>query len=98
MKIRQFFTDVLGANLRNSRWSWGAVDPIANRVFLRVWDHSIERVEDGERVLVARDKPRRRSAGFKERNDHLARIQAGAIGFGIVCTAVDPQTTETITI
>ena len=37
MKIHSFYTDVLGANLKNVRWSWGAVDPITNRIFLRVW-------------------------------------------------------------
>jgi putative restriction endonuclease len=42
MKISEFFTDTLGANLRNKRWSWGAVDPMTNRVFLRVWQDNIE--------------------------------------------------------
>jgi hypothetical protein len=41
MKISEFLTAILGANLRNKRWFWGAVDPITNRVFLRVWKDGI---------------------------------------------------------
>ena len=92
--INRFFTDVLGANLRNPRWSWGAVDPITNRVFLRVWQDDIELLEDGERVGVASDEPRRDSNGFAERHAHLALMRNGAEGFGIICTAVDPNTDE----
>jgi putative restriction endonuclease len=92
MSIDHFFTDTLRANLRNARWSWGAFDPKTNRVFLRVWEHEIETVPDGERILVALDKPRRNSDGFPERHDHLDWIQKGAEGFGVVCTAADPDT------
>ena len=94
MNINRFFIDILGANLRNARWSWGAVDPITNRVFLRVWQDNIETRQDGERVLVALDEPTRNSNGFKERHAHVAQIQNGAEGFGIVCTAADPDTKE----
>jgi putative restriction endonuclease len=94
MKINQFFNETLGGNLRNPRWSWGAVDPMTNRVFLRAWEDLIDRAEDGERILVARDKPLRRSNGFPERRDHIAQIQNGATAFGVLCTAVDPDTTE----
>lgn len=94
MKINQFFTETLGANLRSPRWSWGAVDPISNRVFLRVWEDNIDRAKDGERILVARDKPRRPSNGFAERHRHIAQMQNRATAFGVLCTAVDPDTTE----
>jgi putative restriction endonuclease len=94
MNIHTFYTEMLGANLRNVRWSWGAVDPITDRVFLRVWKDQIEPMNGRERVVVALDQPRRRSNGFPERNAHLDQIVGGAEGFGVVCTAVDPYTTE----
>jgi len=67
-------------------------------VFLRVWEDQIESVQSGERILVTRDKPRLDSssykAGFNERARHLDRIQNGAAGFGVICTAVDSETTN----
>lgn len=97
MKINRFFTDILRANLRNPR-SRGATDELTNRVFLRVWKHGIESVQDGERVHVADDEPRLDSSGYKanfnERHKHLALIRNGAAGFGVVCTAVDSETTN----
>ena len=96
MKINQFFTDTLGANLRNPRWSWGAVDPMTNRVYLRVWEDDIESTEDGARVLVVGDEWRRRSQsnGLQERDKHIAQIRKGARGFGVLCVAVGPRPTE----
>ena len=74
MKINQFFTETLGANCRNKRWSWGAVDPAVNRVFLRVWKDQIVPDGDGERVRVALDMPTRKSSGFAERKAHVMLI------------------------
>lgn len=94
MNLNRFFTDTLGAQLKNSRWSWGAIDPLNNRVYLRVWQDAMQETATGERIQIARDKPRRRSNGFAERRAHVALIRAGAEGFGVVCTAVDPDTTD----
>ncbi len=67
-------------------------------MFLRVWEDQIETVQSGERIHVADDEPRLDSsshkAGFNERHRHLERIQNGAAGFGVVCTAIDPNTME----
>lgn len=92
MNINAFYTDVLGANLRNVRWSWGSYDPITNRVFLRVWDDEIRHAEGRDRVLVLRDHPTRSSPGYSERRNHIELIRNGAAGFGVLCTAVDPLT------
>jgi hypothetical protein len=96
MNINRFFTEVLGANLRNTRWSWGAVDPMANRVYLRVWADDIRDTDGDKWVQVGSRTPRRQtarsSAGFKERHRHLELIRRGAEGFGVVCTAQDPDT------
>ncbi len=86
MKISEFYQNILGANLTNSRWSWGAVDPVANRVYLRVWEDLIENVEDGQRVIVLNDAPQT-SRGRPERERHLEAIRNGAEGFGVVCVA-----------
>jgi hypothetical protein len=94
MKISEFFTDTLGANLRNMRWSWGAVDPMTNRVFLRVWQDSIETQKDRIHLLFEGNQEGRASPGYLERRKHLNLIQQGAEGFGVVCTAVDPDVRE----
>ena len=92
--ISQFYEQVLGAHLSNNRWSWGAVDRETNRIYLRVWRDEIEPYERGERVLAQRDAPRRKSSGYGERQRHLKLLEAGAEGYGIVCTADDPETRE----
>lgn len=94
MSISRFFAETLGARLRNPRFSWGAVDPRTNRVFLRVWEDEIQTVDGAERVLVARNVPRRKSAGYPERLRQIEMINGGASGYGVVCTAKDPTTTE----
>ena len=91
MKINRFFTDVLGVNFRNVRWSWGATDDITNRVFLRVWEYHIECVADGERVRVRHERLRKNPHGYNERCKHLNLIRQGAIGFGVVCTPKDTE-------
>ncbi|MEK6259081.1 MAG: HNH endonuclease [Planctomycetota bacterium] len=94
MNINRFFTDTLGAELKNPRWSWGATDVLNHRVFLRVWQDGIRDTKAGQQVRIAHDEPRRESNGFTERHAHIDLIRAGAEGFGVVCTAVDPDTTE----
>ena len=90
MKITRFYTEVLGANLKNQQWSWGAFDPMANRVFLRVWADQVQPIGGHQAVEVLRDVPTRKSNGYGERKKHLAQIESGAEGFGVVCRAVDP--------
>src|SRR5262245_30241682 len=94
MSIGHFFQDTLGANLKNARWSWGALNPLTNRVFLRVWQDEIQSSADGERVLVLRKVPRRKSNGYSERVNQLVLIRNGAEGIGVVCKAVDPKTSD----
>jgi hypothetical protein len=77
MKINCFFTDTLGAQLKNSRWSWGATDPLNHRVYLRVWRNDIQETASGERIRIARDKSSRLSNGFAERHRHVDLIRDG---------------------
>lgn len=90
MSIARFFEGVLGAKLRNVRWSWGATDP-TGRVFLRVWDDQVVNDEQGRYILVARNPTPSSKPGSRERHEHIAALRAGAEGFGVVCHAVDPQ-------
>lgn len=86
-----FFRDVLGAELRNERWSWGAQNPQTGQVFLKVWADQRETTDGVDRIRVLR--PRREShesAGYNEQVAHLAAISSGAPGYGVVCTAKEP--------
>lgn len=91
MKQTKFF-ELLGAPLRNSRWSWGAVRPKDGAVFLREWrDHIFD--HEGERFIQvwwsSRGVPPARDLGARERLEHLDRIRAGAPGYIVVVVAKD---------
>jgi len=92
MTINQFFTDTLGAQLKNSRWSWGSIDPLHYRVFLRVWDDGFRIINGVDCVLVGFGVQGRNSNGFAERHQQLQLIRDGAKGYGVVCVAVDSET------
>ena len=96
MPISAFFERVLGAAFKNNRWSWGALDPDTNRVFLRVWDDDIDRDDRGDRVVVLRGDWRRSSSGLKERQTHIELLKSGAAGFGVLCTAASDERPRTI--
>ena len=98
MTINQFFTETLGAQLKNPRWSWGAVDPLSHRVFLRVWEDEFRTISGVDCCLVAFGVQKRNSNGFAERHHHLQLIGDGAVGYGVVCVAVDSETEEARTI
>ena len=87
MSINKFFSETLGASVRNSRWSWGATDAATNRVFLRVWEDEIEKHGRSEYVLVAWHEydVNYASNGIDERYRHVAEIMEGAEGYGVVC-------------
>ena len=91
MIISSFFQKTLGANLSNPRWSWGAYSPTSNRLFLRVWGDGIETVDEIERVSVFWHEWKGKSPGFSERKRHVDLLRNGAEGYGVVCTAADPN-------
>ncbi len=88
--LTDFYTATLGANLTNARWSWGAVNPVTNEVFLRVWNNDVEATADGERVQVYSHDWSGRSSGYPERLRHIEALQGGAHGYGVVCTKANP--------
>ncbi len=87
MNINKFFTSVLGAQLKNPRWSWGARDPLVNRIFLRVWDDQIENFNGSDWLRIGYGAGVRRSNGLPERNAHIEMLRSGAEGYGVICTA-----------
>jgi len=87
MNINKFFTTVLGAQLKNPRWSWRARDPLTNRIFLRVWDDQIERSDGSEWLRIGYGPSIRRSNGRPERIAHIEMLRSGAEGYGVICTA-----------
>jgi len=91
MNITTFFRDVLGAELRNQVWSWGAIDEDQDRLFLRIWEDQIRNFNGSERVRVD-IKSAKSSAGRNERRTHIDLIKQGLAAYGVVCRAVDPDT------
>lgn len=87
MKINQFFSEVLGANVRNPRWSWGAVEPLFDRIYLRVWADQIETTRGKQYILLDWDDyfEGYRSNGINERRDHVESLKNGSTGYGVVC-------------
>jgi len=86
----RFYTDVLGAELRNSRWSWGAYDPVKDRLYLRVWDDEIEE-DDGVSFAMVLRNAGRASPGRAERQRHLDLAAGGTEAFGVLCTPDGPR-------
>ncbi|MEA5475375.1 HNH endonuclease [Synechococcus sp. CCY9201] len=89
MSISNFFTNTLGANLSNPRWSWGASNPQTNQLFLRVWYDELETVDGVERSLILKTDRSYSSPGYPERQRHVEALRNGAQGYGVVCTAKD---------
>ena len=83
MRITDFFQKKLGAKLKNSRWSWGAINTDTNRLLLRVWKDDISR--DRVRIFRVRQK-NRKAPGYQERKEHIKALQNGTEGYGVVCT------------
>jgi hypothetical protein len=90
----RFYTEVLGSELRNPRWSWGAHDPVTDRLYLRVWNDEVEADGGTSLVLVLRNAAPRPSAGRAERQRHLVLMAAGAEAYGVLCTPDGPRRTD----
>jgi len=98
MSISRFFRETLGANFRNDRWSWGAVQPQTDRYFLRVWKDGLETIDGREYVGVFNAKRARSSPGHAERARHVEALRQGAEGYGVLCVAKDAEATGSWTI
>ena len=83
--LTTFYTDTLGANLTNTRWSWGAMNPVTDEVFLRVWSEDFKAAADGEVVQLYNLDWKGKSPGYPERLRHIEAIRRGAAAYGVVC-------------
>jgi hypothetical protein len=85
------FFELLGAPLRNTRWSWGA-QRADGAVFLRQWESDLVTADDGEEyVMIAYSDhpPGPRDHGWRERIQHIESIRAGAPCFLVMVAAED---------
>lgn len=80
----------LGAPLRNSRWSWGAINHAKRILFLSVWEDEIK--QHGERRLVRvtahAELDPKTDYGYRERLNHLEAIRDGIKAFLIFCRPI----------
>lgn len=89
--INAFFRDSLGASLANSRWSWGAVDHIRRRVFLRVWRDELAKVGGRDVIRILRKAQTKGRPGWNERRRHIELMRSGYQAFGVLCDRNDPE-------
>lgn len=86
MKINDFFAKRLKAPLNNQQWSWGAVNPSSNSVFLRVGSWALAKYDDGKEwvTLYTPDWDVSKSHGVGERLRHIDLIAKGAPGYAVM--------------
>lgn len=83
---------MLGAPLKNPRWSWGAVRSDDKVVFLRVWKDEIEQYNGSQYVQILNNdkwKAKPNSRGYSDRVKHVKMIEQGSQCYLIKCEAVD---------
>lgn len=83
--------ELLGAPLKNYRWSWGSVrsDQV---IFLRVWQHETKTINGKEfqRIGGSFSRPQvKPTAGGNERRSHIVAIEGGSQVYMVICTALD---------
>lgn len=79
----------IGAPLRNVRWSWGAVRPADNAVFLRVWQDAERKIGDQwyAQLLWGSADATFERLGHEERKEHIERVRNGARCYLVMCVA-----------
>ena len=91
MSLTQHFKK-LGAPLKNSRWSWGAVRESDGVVFLRVWQDRKIRLDGKTYMMVTHHEAyvgNESSLGYIERLAHVDLVRGGRPVYMIVCIAKD---------
>ena len=84
----------LGAPLRNPQWSWGALRPRDQTLFLVVWQDE-NRVQAGRQYSLIYNHTywgdRTDSNGLNERQEHLALVRNGSRTYLIMALAEMPR-------
>ena len=78
----------LGAPLKNSRWSWGAVREKDGAVFLRVWQDQKIRVNNKIYMMVTHHEAyvgNESSPGYRERLEQVKLAREGRPVYMIMC-------------
>lgn len=85
------FLKKLGAPLKSTIQSWGAIRPSDEAIFLLIWQDRFQRIGDDQFVqITARGKLQSdRGLGAKERLQHIDLIKKGATCYLVVCIAKD---------
>ena len=81
----------LGAPLRNTRWSWGAVSESGD-VYLAVWTDQFRTIKEKDFVRLTHNKvsgSKPRNLGYLERLKHVDLIGKGAKSYCVLCAVKD---------
>lgn len=97
LSISQFFS-ALGADLHNTRWSWGAErirgPQEEDAIVLRVWQDRC-RMHEGTRYVMLTHMQKYggdpSDLGYNERLTHVERIREGATCYMVMCRVKDPD-------
>ena len=98
MSLTAYF-ERLGAPLKNSRWSWGAVRDSDGAIFLRVWQDQKIRVNSKTFMMVSHHAAyvgNEGSPGYRERLQHLELLRAGRPVYMIMCLVEDSDASPRI--
>jgi hypothetical protein len=93
MSLTQHFKK-LGAPLKNSRWSWGAVRESDGVVFLRVWQDQKVQLDGKTYMMVTHHAAyvgNESRPGYRERLAQVELVRTGSPVYMIVCIVEDPN-------
>jgi hypothetical protein len=82
----------LEAPLANSRWSWGSIDDLRKRVFLRAWQDQTVIVDGKRYIRLAHHEAYTNNTsnpGYQERLRHLRAARETHQAFVVMCKARD---------
>ena len=81
MKTKEFFERRLQAPLVNPAWSWGALDEVHKRIFLRVEEGCLV---SPSRALLYKPEWKYGTPGSPERLEHIELLRQGFEGFAVI--------------
>lgn len=93
MSLTAYF-ERLGAPLKNSRWSWGAIRESDGAIFLRVWQDRKTRLDGKTYMMVTHHDAyvgNESSPGYRERLQQVEFARAGRPVYMIMCLVDVPD-------
>lgn len=91
------YFELLGAPLKNSRWSWGAVRQSDGAIFLRQWEDHIFEHEGARYVGIWYElapPPEPTDLGARERWEHVKQVKKNGRCFIVIVVAKSPIVTN----